>query len=147
MITRRTMLAATLPAIAVPAATLPAAPAMAQGADWRAAYPTVAMGVVTSENEADRVIRYRPVVAYLERKFGVKVDFRNATDYAGVIEAMVANKIQVAHFGPAAYAQAWIVSSGKVEPLLGSVDLAGDFGYFSVAVVKSDSPFQTIDDL
>ncbi len=141
MITRRVMLGD------LGALTLPATPALAQGADWRAAYPTVAMGVVTSENEADRVIRYRPVVAYLERKLGVKVDFRNASDYAGVIEAMVANKIQIASFGPSAYAQAWIVSNGKVTPLLGSLDNAGDFGYFSVAVVKADSPYQSIDDL
>ncbi len=141
MITRRIMLGS------LSALALPAAPALAQGAGWRAAYPTIGMGVVTSENEADRVIRYRPVVAYLEKKFGVKVDFRNASDYAGVIEAMVANKIQIAHFGPSAYAQAWIVSSGKVMPLLGSVDLAGDLGYFSVAVVKSDSPYQSLDDL
>jgi phosphonate transport system substrate-binding protein len=141
MITRRVMLGA------LGALSLPATQALAQGTDWRATYPTIAMGVVTSENEADRVIRYRPVVTYLERKLGVKVDFRNASDYAGVIEAMVANKIQIASFGPAAYAQAWIVSNGKVTPLLGSLDNAGDFGYFSVAVVKADSPYQSMDDL
>jgi len=141
MTTRRTLLGA------LGTMTLSATAIRAQGADWRTAHPTIAMGVVTSENEADRVIRYRPVVGYLERTLGVKVEFRNATDYAGVIEAMVAGKIQIAHFGPAAYAQAWIVSGGKVVPLLGSLDNAGDFGYFSVVVVKADSPYQSIDDL
>ena len=141
MTTRRILLGA------LGALALTTTHALAQGADWRATWPIVAMGVVTSENEADRVIRYRPVVAYLEKKLGVKVEFRNATDYAGVIEAMVAGKLQIAQFGPAAYAQAWIVSNSKVVPLLGSLDSAGDFGYFSVAVVKADSPYQTMDDL
>ena len=141
MTTRRILLGA------LGALALPIPHALAQGADWRATWPTVTMGVVTSENEADRVIRYRPVVAYLEKALGVKVEFRNATDYAGVIEAMVAGKLQIAHFGPSAYSQAWIASNGKVMPLLGSLNNAGDFGYFSVAVVKADSPYHSIDDL
>lgn len=119
----------------------------AHAEDWRKTWPTIAMGVGTAENEADRVVRYRPVVAYLEKRLGVKVEFRNATDYAGVIEALVANKIQVSQFGPASYAQAWITSGGKVTPLLGSLDAAGDFGYYSVVVVKTDSPYKSIDDL
>jgi phosphonate transport system substrate-binding protein len=124
-----------------------ATPALAQGQDWRARFPTLAMGVVTSENEADRVVRYRPVIAYLERVLGVKIEFRNATDYAGVVEALNAGRLHIAGLGPAAYAQAWIVSNGRVEPLAATIDAAGDFGYFSVVVVKTDSPYRSLDDL
>jgi phosphonate transport system substrate-binding protein len=137
-IARRTLLAAG-------AASL--VPATGRSQDWRTRYPTLAMGVITSENEADRIVRYRPVVSYLERVLGVRIEFRNATDYAGVVEALNANKLQIAHLGPAAYAQAWIVSGGKVLPIAATVDAAGDFGYFSVVVVRSDSPYRSIDDL
>lgn len=136
---RRQFLAASTAAVAI------SSEAGAQ--EWRSRYPVLAMGVVTSENEADRVVRYRPVVAYLERTLGVKIEFRNATDYAGVVEALNAGKLQIASLGPAAYAQAWIVSSGKVIPLVATVDNAGDFGYFSVVVVRTDSAYRTLDDL
>lgn len=141
MMNRRAILAAALAFAAV-------SPTVAAAADdWRTAYPKLTMGVVTSENEADRIVRYKPVVAYLENTLGVPVEFRNATDYAGVIEALNAGKLQVAGLGPAAYAQAWIVSGGEVEPLAGQVSKDGTFGYHSVVVVRSESPHRTIEDL
>jgi phosphonate transport system substrate-binding protein len=127
------------------AGLLIARPGLAQ--EWQKKFPTIAMGVVTSENEADRIVRYKPVVAYLEKRLGVKVEFRNASDYAGVVEALKAGKLQVAGLGPAAYAQAWIITGGKVEPLLIQTDQSGDRGYLSVAVVKADSPYQSLADL
>ena len=119
----------------------------ANGAGWQEKYPTITLGVITSENEADRVERYKPVRAYLEETLGVKIKWRSATDYAGVIEALKSGKIEIARFGPASYAKAWIVMNGKVEPLVGELDKNGDFGYHSVVVVKKDSPYKTIDDL
>ncbi len=138
MLNRRTFIAA---------AVLIGAAAPAAADDWRTKYPKLTMGVVTSENEADRIVRYKPVIAYLEKTLGVPVEFRNATDYAGVIEALNADKLQVAGLGPAAYAQAWIVSGGEVEPLAGQIANDGTFGYHSVVVVKTDSPYQKIEDL
>ena len=142
MKTRRSFLTAALAAGAMAVASVGA-----QAADWQSKYKTVNFGVITAENEADRIVRYKPVVAYLEKELGVNVEFRVATDYAGIIEGMKAGKIEVASFGPASYAQAWIVTKGKVEPILGTMDLNGNTGYYSVLVVQSDSPYQNIDDL
>lgn len=118
-----------------------------KAAGWQEKYPTITLGVITSENEADRVERYKPVREYLEKALGVKIKWRSATDYAGVIEALKSGKIEIARFGPASYAKAWIVMNGKVEPLVGELDLEGDFGYHSVVIVKNDSPYQSIEDL
>ena len=115
--------------------------------DWRKQYPTLNLGVITSENEADRVARYKPVRAYFEKALGVAIEWRTATDYAGIIEGVKAGKIEIARFGPAAYAQASIVTGGKVEPLVADLDKNGDFGYHSVVIVKQDSPYQTLEDL
>jgi phosphonate transport system substrate-binding protein len=118
-----------------------------QAEDWRKQYPEITLGVVTAENEADRVTRYQPVRAYLERVLGVKILWRTATDYAGIIEGVKAKKIELARFGPASYAQCWIVTNGAVEPLVGEIDEQDTFGYHSVIIVKADSPYQSLDDL
>lgn len=119
----------------------------AKAESWQKKYPEITLGVITSENEADRVERYKPVRAYLEKTLGVKIKWRSATDYAGVIEALKAKKIELARFGPASYSKAWLVMKGKVEPLVGELDKKGDFGYHSVIIVRKDSPYKTIDDL
>lgn len=140
MIKRRLLLAAAGAFLAVSAGH-------AHAADWRKTYPTVTLGVITSENEADRVTRYKPVRAYLENKLGVKIVWRTATDYAGIIEGVRAGKVQIARFGPASYAKCWMVTNGAVEPLVGDLDKDGSFGYYSAVVVKADSPYKTIADL
>ena len=48
---------------------------------------------------------------YLEKNLGVKIKWRSATDYAGIIEGVKAKKIEIARFGPASYAKAWLVTS------------------------------------
>jgi len=121
--------------------------AKAEAADWRKDYPVLTLGVITSENEADRIQRYKPVRAYLEKALGVEIKWRSATDYAGIIEGVKAKKIEIARFGPASYAKAWLVTKGDVEPLVGELDKKGNFGYNAVVVVKSDSPYNSIEDL
>jgi len=141
--TRRHFTFGTLAAFGV--AALGFAPAHAAG--WQKDYPTLTLGVITSENEADRIVRYKPVRDYFEKRLGVEIKWRSATDYAGIIEGVKAKHIEIARFGPAAYAQAHIVTNGQVEPIAGEYDNNGDFGYYSVVIVKQDSPFKTIQDL
>lgn len=119
----------------------------ARAEKWQQKYPEITLGVITSENEADRIQRYKPVRSYLEKELGVKVKWRTATDYAGVIEGVKAKKVHLAYFGPASYSQCWIVTRGKVIPLVAELDSRGNFGYHSVVIVKTDSPYKSIDDL
>lgn len=114
---------------------------------WQKKYSEITLGVITSENEADRIQRYKPVRSYLEKELGVKINWRTATDYAGIIEGVKAKKVQLAYFGPASYSKCWIVTQGKVAPLVGELDSHGDFGYHSVIVVKADSAYHKIEDL
>ena len=133
--------------LAVAATALTVSAVRAEAADWRKTYPTLTLGVITSENEADRVTRYKPVRTYLEKKLGVKVTWRTATDYAGIIEGVRAGKVQIARFGPASYAKCWMITKGAVEPLVGDLDKDGSFGYYSAIVVKADSPYTSVADL
>lgn len=141
--TRRSLLLAATAAVVAGSVGATAA----QAADWRKDYPALTLGVITSENEADRIERYKPVRAYFEKTLGVDIKWRTATDYAGIIEGVKAGKIEIARLGPASYAKAWMVMDGEVEPLVGEIDNYGAFGYHSVVIVKKDSPFQTVEDL
>lgn len=141
--TRRTLTALALAGVA----GLAFGTASANAADWQKKYPELTLGIITSENESDRLTRYKPVLAYFEKALGVKINWRSATDYAGIIEGVKAGKIEIARFGPAAYAKAAIITKNQVEPLVGELDKNGNFGYRSVIIVKKDSPFQKIEDL
>jgi phosphonate transport system substrate-binding protein len=116
-------------------------------ADWRTNYPEITMGVITEENVEDRDKRWTPMREYLSKELGVSVKWREATDYAGVIEALKAKKIELAWFGPASFARAWIVTKGKAVPLAAEVDRDGGLGYYGVIIVKTGSPYKTLDDL
>lgn len=140
--------AAVLGALALTVALTAALPSRdASAADWREKYPNLTLGVITAENEADRVTRYKAVIDYFRKTLNVGIKWRTATDYAGIIEGVKAGKIEIARFGPASYAKAWIVTNGKVVPMVGEISNDGTFGYFSVALVKKDSPYKTIQDL
>lgn len=143
MLTRRNMLIGTMTGLGVAALGIP----LARGNEWRAKFSTLNFGVVSSENEADRIVRYKSLVAYMERSLQVPVKMHQATDYAGTIEALKARKLEFARFGPAAYAQAWIITGGKVEPLVVETDSDGLVGYHAVVVAKVGSPYNSLADL
>jgi phosphonate transport system substrate-binding protein len=116
-------------------------------ADWRTQYNEIIMGVITEENAEDRAKRWDPTRDYLTKELGVPIKWREATDYAGVIEALKAKKIELAWFGPASFSRAWLVTDGQAVPLAAEIDKNGGFGYFGVIIVKKDSPYKSIEDL
>jgi phosphonate transport system substrate-binding protein len=143
MLTRRDMLITTVMGLGATTLGLP----VAKASDWRGTVSTLNFGVVSSENEADRIARYKGFVAYVERRLQVPIKMHQATDYAGTIEALKARKLEFARFGAAAYAQAWLITGGKVEPIVVEADNEGSVSYHSVIAVKADSPYQSLDDL
>jgi len=143
MMTRRDMLFGTVTGLGVAALGIP----FVRATDWRGKFSTLNFGVVSSENESDRIVRYKSFVAYLERSLQMPLKMHQATDYAGTIEALTARKLEFARFGPAAYAQAWLITGGKVEPIVVETDSDGLVGYHAVVVVKADSPSKSLEDL
>ena len=119
----------------------------ARAEDWRKQFPELNIGVITEENQSDMLGRWKNVADYLAKSLGVKVTIRPASDYAGVIEAMKAKKIELAWYGPASYAKAWLVTNGQVVPLVTHTDKDGNVGYRSVMVVKKDSPYMSLSDV
>ncbi len=116
-------------------------------ADWREKYKVIKIGSVTVENQAATVTRYKPFADYMEKKLGVKVEVFTASDYAGIVQALSAGQIHLGRMGGAAYAAGYIDSKGGIEPLVMNVEPNGGKGYHSVLIVRSDSPYKSIDDL
>ena len=105
------------------------------------------VGISSTESDADVVKRYEPLRGYLEKRLGRPVELRTATDYAAIIEALKSRQVDVAYFGAAAYARAWLVTQGQVKPLLATLNEEGENGYHSIVVVPANSPAQRIEDL
>ena len=143
MQTRREMLISTITGLGVAALGIP----WVRANEWRSQFSILNFGVVSSENEADRIARYKAFVAYLEHCLQLPIKMHQATDYAGTIEALKARKLELARFGAAAYAQAWLITGGKVEPIVVEADSEGSVAYYSVIAVKVDSPYRSIEDL
>jgi phosphonate transport system substrate-binding protein len=116
-------------------------------ADWRDKYKVIKLGSVTVESQGATLTRFKPFADYLAKKLGVKVEVFTASDYAGIVQALSADHIHLGRMGGAAYARGYIDSEGGIEPLVMNVEPNGGKGYHSVLIVRSDSPFKTLDDL
>jgi phosphonate transport system substrate-binding protein len=68
-----------------------------------------------------------------------------ATDYAGIIEGMRYNKVQVAWFGNKSGMEAVDRASGEV--FAHKVEADGSEGYYSILVTHKDSPYQSLADV
>ena len=81
----------------------------------------------------------------MQKRTGIKVKAFFASDYAGIIEAMRFNKVQVAWFGNKSAMEAVDRASGEVFVQTLSKD--GAPGYWSLLVVHRDSPLRSIEDV
>jgi len=119
---------------------------LARAADWKDQYPKLTFAVVPAENASGVGDRFAPFIAYLTKELGVPVELRLANDYAAVIEGQRAGNIEIAHYGPASYAKAYLTGV-KTEPFATTRKDNGEIGYYSVIYVKADSPYHDIHDL
>ena len=117
-----------------------------QAQDWKAKYPELVFASIPDENAAMVTERYGDFIAYLSREIGVPVKLRIAGDYAAVIEGQRAEQIHFAYYGPASYARARMIGV-KTTPFAIEVNKGGVKGYHAVFYVKTNSPYQKVEDL
>jgi phosphonate transport system substrate-binding protein len=104
-------------------------------------------GIIATESQASARPHWTPFLADMERVVGMKVNGFYATDYAGVIEAMRFNRVQVAWFGNASAIVAVDRANGEVfVQSTYSTGREGN-GYYSVLIVHRDSPIHSLDDI
>lgn len=125
-------------------AALIAAPALAEG--WKDDYQVIKFGILSGENEKDRLMRNEPLRVFLEEKLGVEVEIFTAGNYDGVIQAVAADQIEVARFGSSSYAAAYTATDGGVVPTLTTIKKDGNTGYNSIVVTRCDSGIESLED-
>ena len=105
----------------------------------------VNFGVISTEASINQKKNWEPFLQAMSKATGFKVNGFYATDYAGVIEAMRFNKIQIAWYGNKSGMEAVDRASGEVIARV--VNRDGNVGYYSHVIVHRDSPFSTLDDI
>ncbi len=133
--------------IALMAAALVGLAAFPAAADYKKEFKELRFGITSSENEKDSMARFDVFAAYLRDRLGVPVTVHRGTDYAAVVEALRAKKLEFARMGPAAYARGVQVMGKGIVPVAKDMDLDGAVGYHSTIVVKADSPYRSLADL
>jgi phosphonate transport system substrate-binding protein len=84
-----------------------------------------------------------PLIKYLEKTLGMKVEFTPVTDYAASVEALANKQVDLAWYGGFTFVQASVRSGGKVIPL---VQREEDAKFRSV-FITSDPAIKTLADL
>ncbi len=120
------------------AASLTATVAVAQTTE-------INFGIISTEASANQKKNWEPFLADMEKATGLKINGFYASDYAGVIEAMRFNKVQVAWYGNKSAMEA--VDRSNAEVFAQTVSKDGSTGYYSHIIVNTDSPYTKLDDI
>lgn len=103
------------------------------------------LGAIPAENSTDLAAGYDPIIAMLEAETGSTVEVSQASDYAGVIEGLIADKVDIAFLGSFAYVIA-THNDAAITPLGAAIEAEGaEPGYYSLGITQGDNA--EIDDL
>jgi len=102
-------------------------------------------GFISTESSQNIKSDWQPLIDDMEKQTGLKVKAFFATDYAGIIEAMRFNKVQLAWMGNKSAMEAVDRSNGEVFAQMVNAD--GTQGYYSHLIVHKESPINNLDDM
>ncbi len=106
---------------------------------------TINFGVIATDSASAQRERWEPFFRDMEKKTGLKVVSFYAPDYAGVIEAMRFNKVQVAWYGNKAAMEA--VDRANAEIFAQVMYTDGSFGYHGLLITHKDTPYHKLEDV
>ncbi|WP_010103383.1 phosphonate ABC transporter substrate-binding protein, partial [Verminephrobacter aporrectodeae] len=105
----------------------------------------VNFGFISTETSQNIRADWQPLLDDMERQTGLKIHAFFAPDYAGIIEGMRFNKVQLAWMGNKAAMEAVDRANGEVFAQM--VNASGAQGYYSHLIVHRDSPYNTLDEV
>jgi len=116
-------------------------------ADWRDQVPRFRIGILGGDLEAVQLREHACLKAKTQQALGVPVELAPSPDYVGVYEGLRAGSLDAAGLGAAGYAGLFLEDPDMIEPLVAAEQEDGLLGYYSVLLVRADSPYRTLDDL
>lgn len=102
-------------------------------------------GIISTESTQNLKADWQPLLDDLTKQTGLKVKAFFSPDYAGIIEGMRFNKVQVAWMGNKSAMEAVDRANGEVFAQMVNAD--GAQGYYSHLIVHKDSPLASLDDV
>ncbi len=102
-------------------------------------------GIISTESQQNLKPQWEPFLKDMEKKLGVKVNAFFAPDYAGIIQGMRFNKVDIAWYGNLSAMEAVDRANGQVFAQTVAAD--GSPGYWSVLIVNKDSPINNLNDM
>lgn len=102
-------------------------------------------GIISTEATQNLKADWQPLIDDMAKHTGLKVTAFFAPDYAGIIEGMRFNKVQVAWLGNKSAMEAVDRANGEVFAQMVNAD--GTQGYYSHLIVHKDSPVKSLDDV
>jgi phosphonate transport system substrate-binding protein len=105
----------------------------------------VNFGIISTEASVNLKKLWDPFLADMAKGTGLKINAFFASDYAGIIEGMRFNKVQVAWYGNKSAMEA--VDRAEGEVFAQTIAKDGTLGYYSHILVHKDSPYQQLDDI
>ena len=105
----------------------------------------VNFGIISTEATQNLKADWQPLLEDLQKQTGIKATAFFASDYAGVIEGMRFNKVQLAWMGNKSAMEA--VDRAGAEVFAQMVAADGSPGYYSHLIVNRESPLNNLDDV
>ncbi len=102
-------------------------------------------GIIPTDSSDNVMERNENLIQYLEKRLGVPVEIKTATDYAGVITAMQFKHVDFAYFGPKSYVEA--AKRANAEAFVVEVSRDGAAGYYGTIITKKGSGLKTMEDI
>lgn len=102
-------------------------------------------GIISTESSANLKTAWQPFLDDMHKATGLTIKAFFAPDYAGVIEGMRFNKVQVAWMGNKSGMEAVDRAGGEV--FAKAIQADGAAGYWSLMVVHKDSALKSLDDV
>ena len=120
--------------------------AMAIGLGMTAAFAEdLTFGIISTESTQNLKADWQPLLDDMSKQTGFTVKAFFAPDYAGIIEGMRFNKVQVAWHGNKSAMEAVDRANGEVFAQMVNAD--GTLGYYSHFVTHKDSKLNSFDDV
>lgn len=99
---------------------------------------------IPEEAATEQLRKFGPLVKYLERQLGMKVEFTPVNDYPAAVEALVNKQVDMVWFGGFTHVQAQIRSGGKIVPIAQREE---DTQFRSVFIAQKSAGYKQLTDL
>jgi len=106
---------------------------------------TLNFGIIATESSANLKTAWQPFLDDMHKQTGLQIKAFFAPDYAGVVEGMRFDKVQVAWMGNKSGMEA--VDRANAEVFAKVVQADGSLGYSSYMVVHKDSALKSLEDV